>query len=549
MADEFSSYYAEYLEGTYDCVDRIVLNAYFVMGQSPGGFRTWWRRLHGSDAELDNNHLMRMAGRFSRRVRAYAQAKKIPLVDCRQGERKHELAEQYLPTDPNFVGVFLILVSRAPAPVWDIQRSKNGTLVNIKRKAPLPYVNHYSFHILDPEWGHVTIKLCGHPPFGAQILLNGHEYVERHSKQANVIFTKEGNCFTTISDARHLAQVADTLCSPNTIGRLHQVCERWIYSACLCFALDLAEQEQSGFHYGYSVYQGEYSRNLLFQRGSQMEQIFHSVIDRTHSQLDVKTIKTIFGSRKRPSRCKKNKEPRLEVAVERPMYNLTIFKLHFGKLTAKCYTKGERVLRIEIIVHNTKALHIGRSLERFPEIVVHLRNILNRFLDALRCLDVVAVSDAHLDQLPTPSQVGQMRLGGIDINKPRMRKVIEAVVALAAAPDGFRASDLTAKVHALAGPSMYTYAARNAAYDLKKLRGKNVVRFRGTSRRYETVPEGLQAVAALVILRDKIIKPVLAGAGKPQLRKKPKIITPVDEHYRTLQTQMFHLFQTIGIAA
>jgi hypothetical protein len=182
MADEFSSYYAEYLEGTYDCVDRIVLNAYFVMGQSPGGCRRWWRRLHGgSDAELENNHLMGMAGRFSRRVRAYAQAKKIPVVDCRQGERKHELAEQYLPTDPNFVGVFLIRVSRAPAPVWDIQRSKNGTLVNIKRKAPLPYVNHYSFHILDPEWGHVTIKLCGHPPFGAQILLNGHEYVERHS--------------------------------------------------------------------------------------------------------------------------------------------------------------------------------------------------------------------------------------------------------------------------------------------------------------------------------------------------------------------------------
>src|SRR5882672_2207494 len=25
--------------------------------------------------------------------------------------------------------------------------------------APIPYVNHYSFHILDPEWGHLTIKV------------------------------------------------------------------------------------------------------------------------------------------------------------------------------------------------------------------------------------------------------------------------------------------------------------------------------------------------------------------------------------------------------
>jgi hypothetical protein len=24
------------------------------------------------------------------------------------------------------------------------------------------YINHYSFHILDPDWGHITIKMSGH---------------------------------------------------------------------------------------------------------------------------------------------------------------------------------------------------------------------------------------------------------------------------------------------------------------------------------------------------------------------------------------------------
>ncbi len=33
-----------------------------------------------------------------------------------------------------------------------------------KPKDPWPYVNHYSFHILDPDWGHLTIKMSGHPP-------------------------------------------------------------------------------------------------------------------------------------------------------------------------------------------------------------------------------------------------------------------------------------------------------------------------------------------------------------------------------------------------
>ena len=45
MTDGLSSLYQELLSGSYDCVDRIVLNAYFGMGHSPGGFRAWWRAL------------------------------------------------------------------------------------------------------------------------------------------------------------------------------------------------------------------------------------------------------------------------------------------------------------------------------------------------------------------------------------------------------------------------------------------------------------------------------------------------------------------------
>ena len=57
-------------------------------------------------------------------------------------------------------GLFLVLVARAQAPVWDISAKHH-----IERKKPMPYVNHYSFHILDPDWGHLTIKISGHPPF------------------------------------------------------------------------------------------------------------------------------------------------------------------------------------------------------------------------------------------------------------------------------------------------------------------------------------------------------------------------------------------------
>jgi hypothetical protein len=121
MTDGLSTLYQDLLSGSYDCVDRIVLNAYFRMGHDPGGFRVWWRALTGSDQTLENAYLMRMAGRFSRRIRGYAKAHGVPVIDCSAGQRKHELAEEHRATTKVTQGLFLVLVGRTQAPVWDVR--------------------------------------------------------------------------------------------------------------------------------------------------------------------------------------------------------------------------------------------------------------------------------------------------------------------------------------------------------------------------------------------------------------------------------------------
>jgi hypothetical protein len=85
-------------------------------------------------------YLMRMAGRFSRRIRGYAKARGIPVIDCSAGQRKHDLSEEYLAKTTVTQGLFLVLVGRAQAPVWDVNAKHH-----IERKKPMPYVNHYSF--------------------------------------------------------------------------------------------------------------------------------------------------------------------------------------------------------------------------------------------------------------------------------------------------------------------------------------------------------------------------------------------------------------------
>ena len=48
------------------------------------------------------------------------------------------------------------------------------------------------------------------------MILNGHEHVACQADKAAIRFTKEGNCFTQISDAAGLAKIADTLSGPQT---------------------------------------------------------------------------------------------------------------------------------------------------------------------------------------------------------------------------------------------------------------------------------------------------------------------------------------------
>jgi hypothetical protein len=56
-------------------------------------------------------------------------------------------------------------------------------------------------------------------------------------------------------------------------------------------------------------------------------------------------------------------------------------------------------------------------------------------------------------------------------------------------------------------------------------------------------------MAAVSVLRDKVIQPLLAAAGKREPARKHKNWSSIDEHYRTLCINMQLLFKDLGIAA
>jgi hypothetical protein len=327
---------------------------------------------------------------------------------------------------------------------------------------------------------------------------------------------------------------------------LRQVCERWICSACLCFGLDLADQQRTGFRYSYSVYQAEHSRNLLFASGGQPQVVFDRIADRTRSRLDVPALRTLFGAKHRPRHRGMAKPPPLGVVIDTPRDDLTWFRVAFGALSLKAYTKGEHLLRVEATVqHQTPALPPGpRQLRRGRQ---PARRHDDRFCTTLDCVDASFVNDHILDHLPLPTQIGRTRVGGVDLNRPRMRAALSAALALACAPDGFTVAQFTAKVHAMTGQTDLDYTNRQAAYDLRKLRGKDLVTQPQRSRRYHVRPDAARTITALLVLRQHVIAPILAGVRSPRQGRKPATWTRRD--YETLRVGMQTLFRDLGITA
>jgi hypothetical protein len=93
------------------------------------------------------------------------------------------------------------------------------------------------------------------------------------------------------------------------------------------------------------------------------------------------------------------------------------------------------------------------------------------------------------------------------------------------------------------------YSTRRAAYDLAKLRGKGLLEAVPGRRRYQCRPEQLSVLCAYVILREQVIKPVLAGVARPELGPAPPKLSPLDQHYLMLRAELRRTCHTLGLAA
>jgi hypothetical protein len=212
------------------------------------------------------------------------------------------------------------------------------------------------------------------------------------------------------------------------------------------------------------------------------------------------------------------------------------------------YDKGGRVLRTEAVAHNVKSLRCGKGADKWELLVERLQDMLLAFMNTLQAAHVAFLDDGALEAMAKPSRHGSRRLAGLDMNKSRIRSVADALLALCTRPDGFTARHLVQ--HLREEHTCHRgYGQRQAVYDLAKFTAKGLVSHERRSRYYQIRPAAVRALMAYLIIREQVLKPILAGVGRKRLGRPPKNMDPIDQHYLNLRSELFATLDKLGVAA
>src|SRR5262245_27451991 len=193
-------------------IDRMYLNVYVGPLQREGGVASFFRFHRGH--QFASSALMEPISKtFIAEMEEFARREKIPVVQFRKGQRKHDVAAAYLKKFTKAEGVVFIGKAQEKTSVFRTERRRNektGTTYPwLVRSTAM--VNHFYVYCVDRDFGPFFLKFSTYFPYNAKLCLNGHEYGKRQLEQKGIGFEALDNGVLRCDDPRRLQAICDGL--------------------------------------------------------------------------------------------------------------------------------------------------------------------------------------------------------------------------------------------------------------------------------------------------------------------------------------------------
>ena len=157
-----------------EAIDRMYLNAYVPSLQTGGGFAYFVKTQLG--ARVPSTMLVApLSDAFVKAIESFVQSERLDLVTFKKGQRKDDVAHEYLARFTGEEGVLFVGKAQEKASVFrtEKRRRPDGSRYPWIIRSTTS-VNHYYVYLLDCDFGPLFIKFRTYFPNAVKVCLNGH---------------------------------------------------------------------------------------------------------------------------------------------------------------------------------------------------------------------------------------------------------------------------------------------------------------------------------------------------------------------------------------
>jgi hypothetical protein len=154
-----------------ECIDRMYLNVYVPQLQYATGLVSYIHR-HLGKPVASTAALAPATEAFTKAVRAFAADRQIPWVDFAKGQRKDDVAHQFLARFSGTEGVLFIGRAQEKVPLFRTRKRHRDDGTSYPWIAlETGVVNQFYFYCVDEDFGPFFLKFCSYFPFNAKLYL------------------------------------------------------------------------------------------------------------------------------------------------------------------------------------------------------------------------------------------------------------------------------------------------------------------------------------------------------------------------------------------
>jgi hypothetical protein len=511
-----------------ESIDRMYLNVWqprLAYGGGVQGFFVGHRGHHYASTALMDP----MTKAFVADIHGFVAARGLELVHFGKGQRKDDIAHEFLAKFSEPEGVLFVGRAQEKAGVWRTQRrysaSTGGSYAWLVRSSA--FINFFYFYCVDADFGPFFLKFSTYFPYAAKLCINGNEWAKRQAAKAGIGFEPLDNGFAAVddpADVDRLQQICDSL-GPEQIDALLR---KWLRILPNPFT---DADENAGYRYELSVLQAEFSLTQMLDRPVSGRIFFEQV---RRDNLDIgrpEQISLIFDRRIiRKGRQATPGRFRTRVITDGVTPSVHV---DYKNSKIKQYHKEGRALRTETTINDTRDFGLSKRLTNLPA----LRQIgfaANRRLLGVQRLshDPIRGAQAFTDlTAPILTDTGS-RIPGLRFGDPRAHALLQALLIHRLLPHGFTNRDLRALIAPLLGTTIEDITAGKMTYDLRRLRAHGLITRIPHSRRYQITDTGLAQALLFTHAHDHLLRTGLAQITDPD-PPAPSRLRAADRAYRS----------------